>query len=161
MGAVLLAVLALPVLGLAYLGLARTADLYYKTGWMVAHWNEAAAFPASSNVCMHEFCTRTDTKLKHVGGRSGYTSEIQYYYCPLHESSFFATGGQFDGFLYFCYWLVAIACSAIPPFLLIAPFSFIPGIEKWFRDPYEWPRIIVAFVPLTILVTAWMMFAWW
>jgi len=155
-----LILLGVPVLGLVFIGTMRAADAYYKTGWMVAHWNDAESFPPGRNVCMHHFCTRTDTVLKHVGGRRGYTSEVQYYYCPVHESSFISTGGQFDGFLYFCYWIVAIICSAIPPLVLLIPMAFSES-KFWLVKLLIWPSLILDVVAWVILIPMWVMFAWW
>jgi hypothetical protein len=167
---VFLVVLGVPVVGLLYLGTFRAADVFYKAGWMVAHWNDATEFPPGSNLCMHHFCTRTDTTLKHVGGRRGYTSEVQYYYCPIHNSDFVSTGGQFDGFLYFLYWAVAIICSffllVIPLFLILLPFMIVTDRFKKVSVSFS-QRLdsvggsIVAFGGVTILLVVWVMFAWW
>ena len=157
--AVIIIVLGVPVLGLLYLGVMRSADVYYKAGWMIAHRNDAAAFPPGSKLCIHEFCTRTDTTLKYVGGRRGYTSEVQYRYCPVHEPNFVKFGSQLDGFLYFCYWVVAIICSLIAPCLLLMPIAII--FVRGFKASEGTVGGIFGFVPLAIVIAAWVMFAWW
>jgi len=158
---VLLVVLAAPL----YFGIMRAADVYYKTGWMVAHWNDASEFPPGSDLCMYNFCTRTDTREKHVGGRPGYTSEVKYYYCPIHEPTFVHTDSRIDGFLYFVYWIWAIICSGIPLFLVILPFTFIA--DKLGKRSASWQRLeevsanIVGIGVVIILGVVWVMFAWW
>lgn len=91
-------------------GPVRAVDVYYKAGWMVAHWSDEESFPSGSNVCTYLFCTRTDTVPKYVGGRRGYTSQVSYNYCAIHEPEFISMGNRLDGFLYFLYWGWAVCC---------------------------------------------------
>ncbi|HLY75058.1 MAG TPA: tetratricopeptide repeat protein, partial [Planctomycetota bacterium] len=106
----------------------RTLDVGYKAWWIVEHWNNPLVFPHKANLCMEPFCTRIDTTKKYVGGHRGYTSQVDYNYCPEHQPTFFSMGIRFDGFLYFIYWAVAIFLSA---FLYGVPFALALRILMW------------------------------
>ena len=143
----------------------RPVDVYYRAGWMISNWNDPK-FPPKANLCMHTFCTRTDTVKKHVGGRRGYTSEVKYNYCPLHAPSFFAFDSRPDDFLYFIYWFitffVGMTLGSIPFLVLFGLGHFLwlkvrskeGGRVNW-EHPAPW---VAGFVVNTI---AWLMFAYW
>ncbi|HEX7899982.1 MAG TPA: tetratricopeptide repeat protein [Planctomycetota bacterium] len=147
---------------------ARVIDMPYKIGWIVAHWNDAAAFPPKSDLCMEPFCTRTDTSEKHVGGRLGYTSQVMYAYCPEHGPTFFSTGQRFDGFLYFIYWgtILVLSClmapiAALPLLPLIWLFHKSTAAARKEQLSLDKVGESVMIAGIAVVLLAWILFAWW
>jgi len=157
--------LALALLGSGCGVFTRPVDVYMRAGWMVANWNEPRAFPPRANVCMEEFCRRTDTARKYVGGRKGYTSQVHYRYCPEHSPHFVATGSRFDGFFYFVYWgsafIAAFGYVALILFLPVFGVASLIGKARGREVDIEGPATVVTFVAFAINVAAWLMFAIW
>jgi hypothetical protein len=93
------------LLGFLALAAVRTADLYYKAGWIVTH------FPPKGAVCTEAFCLRTDTSKP-----EGKFLEWHLAYCPDHlPSGFQGRGGRPVGVLiYLTIFMTAIALLSIP-----------------------------------------------
>ncbi|MBV8882024.1 MAG: tetratricopeptide repeat protein [Planctomycetaceae bacterium] len=115
MTAILLAVLALGVVRIPYLGgiSARALDFPYKAGWIVGHWTDPIAFPHECNLCMEPFCTRVDVAKKHVCGRPGYTSDTRWRYCPAHEAGLICTDTRLDAFVMIPYMGLSLLLGAV------------------------------------------------
>ncbi len=134
---------------------------------MISHLEDAQAFPRKSNLCMETFCTRTDTHKKFAGGHKGYTSQVYYNYCPIHEPSFVNTGTRLDGLLRFFYWGVTFLISYILAFGLLAlpAQGMLLLYDKLRRSTIASDFIRVA-APVTAVAfgvcsAAWLMFAIW
>jgi hypothetical protein len=70
------------IIGFLALAAVRTADLYFKAGWIVSH------FPPKGNLCTELFCVRTDTtkpEWKFL--------QVHFAYCPDHLPSGFQGRG--------------------------------------------------------------------
>ena len=127
----------------------RPVDVYYKAGFVLTNLGDPVRLPPHANLCMEQFCTRTDTQKKYVGGRKGYTSQVQYNYCPLHQPSFVATKSRLDGPLYFVYWGSAWLLSTIMLSMLFLGAAWAP-VKLWslargdksidIVDGYRWAR---------------------
>ena len=100
-------VVGVVLLGFLSLAAVRTADLYYKAGWIVAH------FPPTGAVCTEAFCLRTDT----TKPESKFL-EWHFAYCPDHyPSGFQGRGGRPVGILiYLTLFMILIAFVSVPVF---------------------------------------------
>lgn len=102
-----LVALVVGIVLLGFLGLAavRTADLYYKAGWIVGH------FPPEGAVCTEAFCLRTDTSKPE-------TKFMQWHfaYCTDHLSSGFqGRGGRSVGVvIYLTLFMTALSFMSVP-----------------------------------------------
>src|SRR6187401_2209126 len=75
------------LLGFLALAAVRTADLYYKAGWVATH------FPPKAAVCTELFCLRTDTTKP-----PRELLKLHFAYCPDHlPSGFQGRGGRSNG----------------------------------------------------------------
>jgi hypothetical protein len=93
------------LIGFLALAAVRTADLYYKAGWIVTH------FPPKGAVCTEAFCLRTDTSKP-----ESKFLEWHLAYCPDHASSGFqGRGGRPVGVLiYLTLFMTALSLLSIP-----------------------------------------------
>jgi hypothetical protein len=151
---------------------AQSVDVYYRAGWMVAHWNDRQAFPPGSELCTAPFCTRADTTQKYAGGWKRHRSETYYPYCPEHNPVFAQTGSKLDGLIRTFYWLIAIGLSFIVGGLALTLLCFpaaaiyeatrqSPESQTFLRRSLD--RSVAMGVTLTfpVALLAWLMFAWW
>jgi hypothetical protein len=118
----LLVALVVGVVLIGFLALAavRTADLYYKAGWMVAH------FPPQGAVCTEAFCLRTDTSKP-----ESKFLEWHLAYCPDHyPSGFQGRGGRPVGVLIY-----------LTLFMTLLAFLSVPLLGALFRIA-AWPVLI-------------------
>lgn len=130
-------VVGVVLLGFLALAAVRTADLYYKAGWIVSH------FPPKGAVCTEAFCLRTDTAKPE-------SKFLQWHfaYCPDHlPSGFQGRGGRSVGVLiYLTLFMTLMAFLSVPilgalfriaagpvliamrqPWKQLVPFSGTPG----------------------------------
>ncbi len=113
-------VVGIVLLGFLALAAVRTADLYYKAGWIVAH------FPPKGNVCTEAFCLRTDTAKPE-------SKFLQWHfaYCPDHyPSGFQGRGGRSVGILIY-----------LTLFMTLLAFVSVPVLGALFRIA-AWPVLI-------------------
>jgi len=108
------------LLGFLALAAVRTADLYYKAGWIVTH------FPPKGAVCTELFCLRTDTtkpERKFL--------ELHFAYCPDHlPSGFQGRQGRPTGIVIY-----------LALFMTLLSFLSIPILGALFRI-IAWPALI-------------------
>jgi len=130
-------VVGVVLLGFLALAAVRTADLYYKAGWIVTH------FPPKGTVCTELFCLRTDTSKPEPK-----FLQWHFAYCPDHlPSGFQGWGGRSVGVvIYLSIFMTLIALLSIPilgalfriaaapvliamrqPWKQLVPFSGTPG----------------------------------
>src|SRR5258706_8917318 len=101
------AIAVVVLLGFLSFALIRTADLYYKAGWIVAH------FPPKGAVCTEMFCLRTDTTKPEAK-----MMQVHFAYCGQHLSSGFqARGGRSTGILiYLALFMFVFSFVSVPVF---------------------------------------------
>lgn len=95
------------LLGFLALAAVRTADLYYKAGWIATH------FPPKGTVCTELFCLRTDTSKP---DRS--FMKLHFAYCPDHlPSGFQGRGARSNGIVaYLTIFVTLLAFLTVPIF---------------------------------------------
>lgn len=108
------------LLGFLALAAVRTADLYYKAGWIATH------FPPSADVCTEAFCLRTDTS------RPDRTfMKLHFAYCPDHlPSGFQGRGGRSVGIVIY-----------LTLFMTLLAFVSVPVLGALFRIA-AWPLLV-------------------
>ena len=95
------------MIGFLSLAAVRTADLYYKAGWIVTH------FPPEGEVCTELFCLRTDTTKPERE-----FLKLHFAYCPDHlPSGFQGRGGRSVGVIvYLTLFMTLLSFVAVPLF---------------------------------------------
>jgi hypothetical protein len=106
----------------------RALDGPYKAAWVVAHWSDPLHSPKGKNLCMEPFCVRMDTTHKYVGGHKGYTSQVDYHFCPDHSPHFLSLGLRMDGTIYVAYWVLVLVASAL---IFAPPIAFLSRLLLW------------------------------
>ena len=93
--------------GFFALAAVRTADLYYKAGWI------AINFPPEGEVCTELFCLRTDTKKPEPT-----FLDLHFAYCPQHlPNGFQGHGGRSNGIvLYLTIFVTLLSFVTVPVF---------------------------------------------
>lgn len=143
----------------------RSVDVFYRAGHIVTHWSEVK----SKELCTENFCTRTDTTQKYVGGHKGYTSETTYDYCPSHEPRFVKTGTRFvDLFRGFHFaWAFVLSCvlASAAMALAFAPFVYLfRAIQgrggRPHIDPGEVLGLIAGIGGLVVSLAVYTLFFW-
>lgn len=134
---VLFIVFGAVLLGLLVLVAVRVADVYFKAGWIVAH------FPPPSELCNEPFCLRTDA-VNDIGGERRF-GELHFAYCAKHRpSGFQGRGGRSAA--------IAVVIGLI---VVIASFVAVPIVGGIFRIA-AWPALIPMWtmgkIPLSRLI---------
>jgi hypothetical protein len=157
-------VVGIVLLGFLALAAVRTADLYYKAGWIVTH------FPPKGAVCTEAFCLRTDTSKP-----ESKFLEWHLAYCPDHlPSGFQGRGGRPVGVLiYLTLFMTALSLLSIPilgalfriaawpvlaplclagrvPARQLLPFSGTPGPGDKVETAGMWTGALVAFAAIAL-----------
>lgn len=105
----LLVILLMVIVLCGFLALAavRTADLYYKAGWIAIH------FPPQGTVCTELFCLRTDTSKPEPS-----FPNLHFAYCPDHlQSGFQGRGARSNGIvLYQAIFVTLLSFVTVPLF---------------------------------------------
>lgn len=128
-GAVLLGVLVL-------MGI-RVADVYYKAGWMAAH------FPPPAELCNEPFCLKTNA-VNDLGGDWRF-GELHFAYCPKHlPSGFQGRGGRSAAMVVLVGALVVIGCFVSVP--------IVGGLFRIAAWPVLVPMWTLGKIPLSRLV---------
>ena len=119
------ALVGVVLLGFLALAAVRTADLYYKAGFIATH------FPPPGAVCTEAFCLRTDTTKPERR-----FLQWHFAYCPDHlPSGFQGRGGRSTGIVIY-----------LALFMTLLSFLSVPILGALFRIA-AWP----ALVPLSLL----------
>lgn len=137
------------LLGFLAMAAIRTADLYYKAGWIVAH------FPPKGTICTELFCLRTDTSKPE---RS--FMKLHFAYCPEHLSGGFqGRGGRSVGVLiYMAVFMTLLSFVTVPILGLLFRVVARPFAAK--ADPGKlesagmWTGAVVAVVAISL-------YCWW
>lgn len=95
------------LIGFLALAAVRTADLYYKAGWIVTH------FPPKGTICTEQFCLRTDTSRP-----DREFMRMYFAYCPDHRpSGFQGRGGRSQGvIIYLALFMTLLSFLTVPIF---------------------------------------------
>ena len=165
--------LAVIFLGFLALAAVRTADLYYKAGWMVAH------LPPPGKVCTELFCLRTDTSKPEWK-----FLQIHFAYCPEHlPSGFQGRGGRSVGVLiYLSVFMILFTFLSVPilgalfkitawPVLVplklsgklppgqLVPFARFFGHAE--SGPGEWLEMAGMWAGALVAIVALILYCWW
>jgi len=116
---VLITICSLVVLGFLFFAGMRSADVYYKSAWIVTH------FPPAGTLCSEPFCLRTDTSKP-----ESRFLELHFAYCPQHLSG--GTQGRGRGAVLFFFFAFVV---------LLFSFLAIPIVGALFRVA-AWPVLI-------------------